>query len=238
MINNKDIKFAIILGSGLDSLVDGFSERTLYEEDFEGIHQKRIYTVRFNEKNVLIFCGRKHFYEGYSEDEILKNVRKAKEFGVKYLLITNAAGGLNPNLKESDLMLIRTYIDLTRHLIHQKTRMNIDEDLKSALINSCRELKVKCHQGIYGFLPGPAYETRAEIRMLKKYNIDAVGMSTVPELLEASASGIRVLALSVITNLLKDNSMSPANHKDVLNAARKASPILFSVILRLLNELN
>jgi purine-nucleoside phosphorylase len=116
--------------------------------------------------------------------------------------------------------------------------MNIDEDLKSALINSCRELKVKCHQGIYGFLPGPAYETRAEIRMLKKYNIDAVGMSTVPELLEASASGIRVLALSVITNLLKDNSMSPANHKDVLNVARKASPILFSVILRLLNELN
>lgn len=238
MSNNKDIKHAIILGSGLDSLVDGFSEKTLIEEDKTGIHKKKIYIARNNAFNILIFSGRKHYYEGYGMDDILLNVRKANEFGIKNLLITNAAGALNPNFRETDIMLIKSSINFTKMMVPGKNGVLQDKQMRSIFINSCRDLKLKCCEGIYGFLTGPAYETRSEIRMFRKFNIDAVGMSTVPELSEASALGIRTLAVSVITNILNENKLVPPNHDHVLLTARKASSRLIPVIMRFFNELN
>jgi len=238
MGNNKDIKHAIILGSGLDSLIDGFSVKTLIEEDIEGIHKKRIFTARSDGFNILIFSGRKHYYEGYGMDEIIMSIRKAHEFGVKNLLITNAAGAVNPNFRETDVMLIRSSVNFTKKTIPGKNVVLQDKLMKTIFQNSCRDLKLKCCEGIYGFLTGPAYETRSEIRMFRKFNIDAVGMSTVPELYKASALGIRTLAVSVITNILKENKPIPPKHDQVLFTARKASLRLVPVIVRFFNELN
>jgi purine-nucleoside phosphorylase len=234
----NNTNFAVILGSGLDSLTDNIRSKTLLEEDTGGIHRKRIYKADINGKSIIFFCGRRHFYEGSPINEIISDVRFASDLGVKYLLVTNAAGGLNPNFKETDLMLIHSHINLNRSFFYEKKKLDYDRDLEDKFLHSCIAAGVKCYRGIYGFLPGPAYETRSEITMLIKFNIDAVGMSTIPELFAASQLGLKCIAVSVITNILKENTLFPANHDHVVNSAKTASPGLFSVILRFINELN
>jgi len=231
------VKLGVILGSGLDRAADFFPSAELISEELHGIHSKRIFLVDDLRNPVILYCGRKHFYEGYSQDEINANIEDAASRGVEYLLITNAAGGLNVNYEESDLMMIHSHINLNSKLRSERISFPYDKELNERFKNICYALNTKFYDGIYACLPGPAYETNSEILFLKKTGADAVGMSTVPEVLHAKKLGIKVLGVSVITNLLKENIHSLTTHKSVLETSKKASEKLFFVVKRLSNEL-
>lgn len=237
MQKNNKFKFGVILGSGLDIVADYFPKVKLVSEEQEGIHSKRILLVEASRRPVVLYCGRKHFYEGYSPDEINSNIEDAASRGVKYLLITNAAGGLNVNYEESDLMMIHSHINLNPKLRSEMISFPYDEGLNERFKQICFKLKTKFYSGIYACLPGPAYETNSEIRFIKITGADAVGMSTVPEVLHAKKLGIKVLGVSVITNLLRENHHFKTAHENVLETSKKASEKLFFVVKRLANEL-
>jgi purine-nucleoside phosphorylase len=237
MQRNNKVKFAVILGSGLDVIADFFPSRKLISEDKSGIHLKRVYLAQADDSQVLLFCGRRHYYEGYSAGEITSNIDDALARGVEYILLTNAAGGINVNFDESDLMLISSHINFNSKLISKRTKFPYDRSLMEYFSRTCRELKVKLHNGVYACLPGPAYETGSEIGFLKKTGADAAGMSTVPEILHASKLGIKVLAVSVITNILVQNMPSVTSHLDILKTSQKASEKLFFVVKSFANEL-
>jgi len=237
MQKNNKFKFGVILGSGLDVIAESFLEKNIVSEELDGIHAKRVILIKSAETPMVLFCGRKHFYEGYSQDELIDNVKKAGEFGVEYLLVTNAAGGVNENFEESDLMLINSHVNLNAKLINERCQFPYDKELMSRFKNICYDLNLKFYDGVYACFPGPAYETPAEVTLLKKAGIDAVGMSTVPEVFEAVKRGIKVLAVSVITNLLIENCPAKASHHNILKTSQKASEKLLFVVKRLANEL-
>jgi len=237
MQKNNKFKFGVILGSGLNVIADSLPGKETVSEELDGIHAKRVILVQSPETPMVLFCGRKHFYEGYSKDEIIENINKAKEFGVEYLLITNAAGGLNENFAESDLMLINSHINLNSKLAGKRFGFPYDKDLTDKFKKICYDLNIKFLDGVYACLPGPAYETPAEVKLLKKIGADAAGMSTVPEVFEAVKHGIKVLGVSVITNLLKENSTAETSHINILKTSQKASEKLLFVVKRLANEL-
>ncbi len=237
MQENSKVKFGVILGSGLDVIADMFPERSLISEKSPGIHKRRIYKVSYEDSGILLICGRSHFYEGFSKEEITSNVLEAKANGVEYLLITNAAGGINVNLKEADIMLINSHINLNTKLIFKRRQIRYDSGISGVFSKTCRDLKIKFYNGVYASLPGPAYETNSEIKLLKKTGADAVGMSTIPEVFEALKQGIKVIAVSVITNLLRENTSSETSHLTILKTSKIASERLFFVVKRLANEL-
>ncbi len=237
MQKNNKFKFGIILGSGLDVIADSLPGKKTVSEELDGIHAKRIILVESTETPMVLFSGRKHFYEGYAKEEITDNINKAGEFGVENLLITNAAGGLNENFGEADLMVINSHINLNSKLKGRRYSFPYDRDLEDRYKKVCYELNIKYFKGVYACLQGPAYETPAEIKLLKKMGADTAGMSTVPEVFEAVKQGIKVLGISVITNLLKQNIPAATSHIDVLKTSKKASEKLLFVVKRLANEL-
>ncbi|HMQ80177.1 MAG TPA: purine-nucleoside phosphorylase [Ignavibacteria bacterium] len=241
MINNSKIALALILGSGVDLDDDLISGKTVILEDKKGIHHKTIYTCSVQNKGVLVFKGRRHFYEGYSLEEITFNINFAINMGVERILITNAAGGLNENFSEGDLMLITSHINFLDKLRFTSKKAQLpfySKELQDKFRSSCRIMNVKLHEGTYGCYSGPTYETKAEIRFQKKIMLDAAGMSTVPEVIESSSKRIEVIALSVITNLLKENSAAETSHDNVLLTAQKASLNLKKVLPVFISQLN
>lgn len=238
MVFNNNISLGLILGSGVDLSDDLVSEKNILLEDTTGVHRKTIYTCTMNGKNLLVFKGRKHFYEGWGFEDITANIQYANIAGVKNLLITNAAGGLNPNFTEGDLMLITSHINFIDKLKKQPTISHYSRRLQRLFRKACSSSKVMLHEGTYGCYTGPTYETRAEIRFQKNIGLDAAGMSTIPEVYEAYNSGIEVLALSIITNLLKESTAAKTSHDDVLQTAKNASKKLNKVLPAFISELN
>ncbi len=238
MIKNKNIALGLILGSGVDLHDDIITEKNVIFEETKGVHDKLIYTCKISGIEAIVFKGRKHFYEGYSFEEITSNIKLAKELGVKNLLITNAAGGLNENFCEGDLMLITSHINFIDKLKLPKSANLYSKPLHDKFRSSCRKVNVKLSEGTYGCYSGPTYETKAEIRFQKKIGLDAAGMSTVPEVNKSNYHGINVIGVSIITNLLKENTISVTAHEDVLNTAKTASIHLNKVIPVFISELN
>ena len=232
------ISLAVVLGSGLGELISALPGIDIISEDYNGIHKKLIFTSEIAGKKVLFFSGRKHFYEGYGPEEITANMRIAAQMGVKNVLITNAAGGLNPSFAIGDMMLLKSHLNLNQKLIFKETHIPYSKELYEMIGSAVRSLSVSMYEGVYCCSSGPAYETMAEVRMLKKIGCDAVGMSTIPEVFEAKSLGMKVAAVSVITNLLNENDLAPTSHEYVLEAASRASRPLFGLIKYLLNELN
>ncbi len=237
MQRNNKFKFGVILGSGLDSLAQSMPGYKVVSEELDGVHAKRVMLVESEENPMVLLGGRKHFYEGYTETELTSNVRIAEEFGVENLLITNAAGGVNENFMEQDLMLIDSHVNLNTKVAGSRRSFPYDEDLKERFSSICYDLNLKLYSGTYVCLPGPAYETPSEIRLLRKIGADATGMSTVPEVSEAVNRGMKVVAVSVITNVLRENSLAPASHDSILETSKNASEKLLFVVKRLANEL-
>lgn len=246
MINNSKIALALILGSGIEPGDEITKDKIILFEDTRGVHSKVIYSCTIAGKNVLVFKGRRHFYEGYSLEEITSNVNFAIERGAENIFITNAAGGLNENFSEGDLMMITSHINFIDKL---KLRFFADNDgllnknfysreLQDKFRSLCKLHKIKLHEGTYGCYSGPTYETNAEIRFQKKIMLDAAGMSTVPEVISASKHKINVLAVSVITNLLRENSIGQTSHDDVLLTAKIASNSLKKVLPAFISQLN
>lgn len=233
---NKKNLLAVILGSGLGVILDNLKDTEILFEEKSGIHHKLYVKTEVDGFPVLFLSGRKHFYEGHSAEDITSNVRFAFKHGARYLLTTNAAGGLNYNFSVSDLMLFKSYYNMNDKPV-SRMNGNVSKILNEILIKTARDNSIKLHQGVYCCASGPSYETPAEIYLLKKMMADAVGMSTIPELIEAKRLGMKASAISVITNLLKENSLEVTDHSSVIKASHNASQSLFKLICLLLKEL-
>lgn len=241
LINNSNISLGLILGSGIELDENFIKDKTILFEDKSGVHHKLIFRCSFHGKDVLVFKGRRHYYEGWSLEDITSNIKTAIEYGVKNILVTNAAGGLNENFRDGELMLITSHINFIDKLKFSNNHINrnyYSNELKARLLKACRQAKVTIHEGTYGCYTGPTYETKAEIRMQKKIKLDAAGMSTVPEVIFAAANNIKVIAVSVITNLLRENAEQLTSHDDVLLTASNASKSLNKVLPVFINQLN
>jgi purine-nucleoside phosphorylase len=241
----------IVLGSGLGNFTSEI--KAVAEIPYSDIPGFPVSTVKghsgkliFGElagKNVIAMAGRFHCYEGYSAAEIVFPIRVMKLLGVKSLLLSNAAGGVNRDFKVGDLMLIRDHV--SQFVPNPLVGKNIDElgtrfpdmaepyDLE--LISKAREIAaaagIGIHEGVYVCVTGPTFETPAEYRMIDRIGGDAVGMSTVQEVIAAVHMGLRCFGVSVITDLGLREGDPPISHEEVLEAARHAEPKL-SLIFR------
>ena len=200
---------------------------------------------------LLVFKGRVHFYESGDLDPTTYPIRIAHSLGAKVLLATNAAGGINPTFSEGDLMLIEDFMNFSflnpqwqvqsDMITHFQATFGsyLDRNLSSLIVDSGRGLGINLKRGNYCYLRGPSYETKAEIEMLRRIGADAVGMSTVPEIITGAKLGMRVAAISLISNLAAGLSDERLSHKEVAQTASRVkqvfSALLTETILRIKN---
>lgn len=249
---------AIILGSGLGAVAAGLEEvvKIPYERiphfprsTVEG-HAGMLLAGRWGERQVLLLQGRFHYYEGYSMEQVTMPVRVMALLGVKKLIVTNAAGGINPSFQPGDLMLISDHINLmgTNPLIGPNWEEmgprfpDMTEAYSSRLRAKARkvgaEIGIFFREGVYAGLTGPNYETPAEIRFLRTIGADAVGMSTVPEVITAVHAGIEVLGISTITNLAAGITEKKLSHEEVIEVGSRLSEKLAAFLSRFVRELD
>jgi len=196
-------------------------------------HAGEVILGRFGAKPVLVLSGRAHFYEGHPMEAVTFAVRALAEFGTRDLLLTNAAGGINARFRPGDFMVLSDHINLmgTNPLrgppipgcerFIDLTRV-YDPPLSRLLGKAAKKSRARVHSGVYLAVSGPSYETPAEIRAFARLGADAVGMSTVPEAIVARQCGLRVAALSCITNLAAGRARAPLSHREVLETAAHA----------------
>jgi len=199
-------------------------------------HAGELLIGRLGGTPVMILSGRAHFYEGHAMEQVTLAVRALAACGVRDLLLTNAAGGINRRFRAGDFMMLTDHInlmgvnplrgpvsaDLPRFV--DLTRA-YDPELSALLTSAARATKLKLHRGVYLAVSGPSYETPAEIRAFARLGADAVGMSTVPEVIAARQCGLRVGALSCITNLAAGISRKELSHAEVLETAERVKPL-------------
>lgn len=236
----------IILGTGLGGLVKLMEvEKEIPYDDIPHFpvstvesHHGKLLLGTLNGKKVVVMQGRFHYYEGYTMRQVTFPVRVMKLLGIAQLFVSNAAGGLNPEYKIADLMILNDHINLQPD--NPLTGPNYDElgprfpdmfqsydpDMIGKALNIAKEMECGVHQGVYAAVPGPNLETPAEYRYLRTIGADAVGMSTVPEAIVARHMGLPVFAVSVITDLCYPGAIEEMNIEKVLAAAAKAEPYL------------
>ena len=240
---NQPPKVMLILGSGLGAVADELENavRVPFEEipEFPPAtvvgHAGALVIGTLEGVPCVALQGRFHLYEGHDAALAAFPVRVMAAMGAKALLVTNAAGGVHPDFGAGDLMLIDDHINLTGRnplvgavvagdLRFPDMSEAYDADFKAAITAYARSAKIQLRRGIYCAVLGPSYETPAEIRMLGRLGADAVGMSTVHEVIAARASGVRVLGISLISNLAAGISPEPLHHDEVVAAGREARP--------------
>jgi purine-nucleoside phosphorylase len=234
---------AIILGSGLNAVVQDPIESIDYAEFSElpkprvSGHAGKFSLCKIGRVRVIFAQGRVHLYEGYSAVEVTANVRMFANVGIEKLVVTNAAGALNHKFKPGDWMMINDHLNLTgtSPLIGWPEFLELSNAysarLQKQFCDAARNLSIVLHQGVYAAVVGPQYETAAEVRMLRNFGADAVGMSTVLEVLQARALGMEIAGFSCITNLATGLSPTTLSHGEVLETGRTAATD-FSRILR------
>jgi purine-nucleoside phosphorylase len=228
---------AIILGSGLNSLVakSGSDQIVTYSE-FSEIPKPTVkghlgqFVLGQIEKTKIIFAqGRVHLYEGHTARDVTSIVRVLAEAGIKKVIVTNAAGALNPKFRPGDWMIITDHINLTgtSPLVGTANFIDMTEVYSSRLQEKFREaakeIGISLREGVYAGGVGPQYETPAEVRMLQNLGADAVGMSTVLEVIQARALGLEVAGFSCLTNLGAGLSKEKLSHQEVLEVGKKAA---------------
>ncbi len=250
------IDCAIILGSGLSDLsLDGYQSQCLIEyKDLNGLpiatapsHKGVINIVSNGNKTIALCAGRHHLYEGYSAQQVTTLSYVLSQVGCKELIITNAAGALNPKFLPGDVMIITDHINHTGHnpvLGQDDTFGVMFPDMSKAYApdrakqawDAANAQGVRCHQGIYIGVLGPSLETSAERRMMRSFGADAVGMSTVLECIAANHSGMQVLGLSAITNLaLGNEDQQPDTIEEVLENAAIAGQGMKKILNEILS---
>lgn len=250
----------LILGSGLGDLAESIAPADYI--DYGEIpnwprstiigHKGQLVLGDLEETPVMIMQGRAHYYEGYEMPIIGFPVRVMIRLGIKYLIVTNAAGAINPDFEPGDLMLITDHLSLIGMFGMNPLRgPNIDEfgerfpdmsqaydpDLLISARQAAAEQKIPVHEGVYVCLSGPSFETPADLRFLHIAGADAVGMSTVPEVIVARHGGIRVLGISGISNKANLDGSTITTHEEVLEAGKKMVPKLDAIIRDVLRKL-
>ena len=246
---------AIILGTGLGSLVNEITDK--YEISYTDIpnfpvstvegHSGKLIFGKLGNKDIMAMQGRFHYYEGYPMTEVTFPVRVMRELGIKTLFVSNAAGGMNPNFEIGDLMIIIDHINFfPEHPLRGKNIPygprfpDMSEAYSTELIEEANKIAaqkgIKVQHGIYIGTQGPTYETPAEYKMFRILGADAVGMSTVPEVIVANHCGIRVFGISVITDLGVEGKIVEVTHEDVQKAADAAQPLMTTIMRELINR--
>ena len=246
---------AFILGTGLGSLANEITDK--YEIGYETIpnfpvstvegHSGKLIFGKLGDKDIMAMQGRFHYYEGYAMTEVTFPIRVMRELGIQTLFISNAAGGMNPDFEIGDLMIITDHINFfPEHPLRGKNIPygprfpDMSEAYNKGLIQKANEIAqekgIKVQHGIYIGTQGPTYETPAEYKMFRILGADAVGMSTVPEVIVANHCGIRVFGMSVITDLGVEGKIVEVTHEEVQKAADAAQPLMTSIMRELINR--
>ena len=231
-------QIAIITGSGLSSLSNVLDSQASYEYSEIGLvsptaptHNGKLFIGGVGEKSVAVFAGRLHPYEGLSFCETVATVEKAAEFGVKTLIVTNAAGGVNFDYTPGDLMLMSDHIKLVKDTPFEGSDfIDMTDAYAPRLRNIAKEVDSEVKEGVYFYMHGPQFETPAEIRAIQALGGDAVGMSTVAEVIKARALGMEVLGISCITNYAAGVCAEGLSAHDVEKVAQKSSNRLCRLI--------
>lgn len=250
-------EIAIVLGTGLGDFGDRIQDRSVIPygdipnfpvSTVEG-HKGCLLFGKVEGKNVIAMQGRFHYYEGYDMSEVTFPIRVIYELGCRKLILTNASGGVNTNFKPGDLMLIEDHINPSgisplrgKNLEEYGPRFPDVSDLYSRQFNGkilveASEMRIRLALGVYCYMPGPQFETAAEIRMARILGADVVGMSTVPEAIVAGHMGMRVTAISCVTNMGTGVFDGPIDHAGVNDVAKNAEET-FSSLLRKIIEVS
>jgi len=253
----EEVHVALILGSGLGAFADalegaqaipyaeipGFARPTV-----EG-HAGRLVVGQVEGVSVAAMQGRFHFYEGYTLEEVTFPIRALGLLGVKSLILTNAAGGLNNSFEQGSLIVISDHLNLlgANPLLGKNDERFgprfpdmsevYDREYQDTAISEAHAMGVELRRGIYAALPGPSYETPAEIRMLRLLGADAVGMSTVPEAIVARHMGLRVLGVSCITNMAAGVLDKPISHEEVIETGERVRETFAELLRRVIPKL-
>ena len=251
-------RIAIVLGSGLGGFADDFEDAVgIPYEEIPGFvrstaqgHAGRLVIGKVDGIPVLAMQGRVHYYEGYSLEEVTFPIRTFGLLGVKTLVLTNAAGGINVQLTQGALMVLSDHVNL---MGVNPLRGPNDErfgprfpdmstvyapELQQLVVEEARAIGVEVRRGIYGALSGPSYETPAEIHLLRNLGADAVGMSTVPEAIVARHMGLEVLGISCITNMAAGISDQPINHEEVMATGDRVRETFTELLKRVVGAIN
>ncbi len=244
-------KVALVLGSGLGKFADEIDVvDTISYTEIEGFprstvpgHEGRFVFGRVGDVPVVCMQGRVHYYEGYPIEDVVLPIRLMGLLGAKYLFLTNASGGINRDFKAGDFMMITDHVSsfapnplIGPNMDELGTRFPdmssvYDPILQDIITDVADDFNITMQKGVYAQLTGPSFESPAEIRMLGKLGVDAVGMSTVVEAIAANHMGMRICAISCVCNLAAGISPIPLTHDEVQEAAAKAAP-LFKQIVR------
>jgi purine-nucleoside phosphorylase len=226
---------AIVLGSGLSSIVPDNAETISYSEFGElpetsvPGHAGRFVLDKIDNAPVIFAQGRVHLYEGFTARQVTANIRILAESGIKKLILTNAAGSTNPKFPPGSWMVISDHLNLTVTSPLTGTPDFVDltdaysPQLRKQFAQAARKIDILLFEGVYAGLPGPHYETPAEVRMLQKLGADAVGMSTVLETIQARSLGLEVAGFSCLTNFAAGISPGKLSHDEVLATGKKAA---------------
>lgn len=247
---------AIILGTGLGRLAAEIEETASFPyadipnfpvSTVEG-HSGRLIFGRLGGKEIMALEGRFHYYEGYDMQQVTFPIRVMYELGIKNLFVSNAAGGVNPDFEIGDLMLITDHINfLPEHPLHGPNFPtgprfpDMSEAYDRALLNQAREIArekgIRVVEGVYLATQGPTYETPAEYKMYRIFGADAVGMSTVPEVIVARHCGIRCFGISIITDLGVEGKIVEVSHEEVQRAANAVQPLMAEIFRSLIAQM-
>ncbi|MCR1898041.1 purine-nucleoside phosphorylase [Irregularibacter muris] len=250
-------QLGLVLGSGLGEMAEELEDRTVipYSEiphfpvSTVSGHAGNLILGKLMGKSIVAMQGRFHYYEGYSLDEVIFPIRVMNKLGIKILVVTNAAGGVNKQLQPGDLMIIEDMINLQGNnpLIGENLEefgprfpdmsTAFNQNLRNVLRKSGEKIGVELQEGVYAAMTGPSYETPAEVRMLRKLGVDAVGMSTVPEVIVARHASVDVLGISCISNMAAGILEQPLSHKEVIETTDKVKDNFKSLIRKFLQEL-
>jgi len=251
-------RVGLILGTGVGNIANyvqteqviPYSEIPHFARSTAASHRGELVCGTLAGAPVITMRGRCHVYEGYSIDEITLPVRVMHRLGAGLLIASNASGGMNPQYASGDIMLIDEHINMMgpradvtcfSHAMGRFVRTfksPYDNDLIRQSLAIARRGNFTAHRGVYVAMSGPNYETRAEYRMLRRMGADVVGMSTVPEVIVAASTGMRVLGMSIVTNVSTPDSQQIVECDDVIAAAENAEPNLRRIVVEVLQSLD
>ena len=250
-------KIGIVLGTGLNGLANDidislsipYNEIPHFPVSTVESHSGKLLFGKLSNKNVIAMQGRFHYYEGYSMQQIAFPIRVMKQLGVETLIISNAAGSLNPLFKKGSLMLLDDYINLlgTTPLVGEYDSSfgarfpEMSEPYSKRLISMIERIalqeKIPISKGVYAAMAGPCLETRAEYRMLKLIGADAIGMSTIPETIVAKQIELETIGISILTDECYPDNLKPVTLDEIIEVASSAEPKLSKLVSELIKEL-